>query len=322
MIEPRLAPYPNNTVERSRWIVDLRGPRSKVNSREPSHYFVENERTASGEVARVATIFLTNRECPWKCVMCDLWQHTTEKGGSPGDTAEQVRFALKRLPSAKVLKIYNSGSFFDLGAVTESDCAEIAEMGSRFERMILECHPKLVGERAIQFSKTLKTKLEIAMGLETAHPAALEKINKRITLEDYASAVKTCKEAGIDVRTFLLVNPPFIAKEEQVSWLRISIRKAFELGSDVVSLIPARKGNGALEELSRQGEFEEPSLSALEEGLGFGISLKAGTVLADLWDLEQFSRCEQCFHARKQRLEEMNLSQRLNTKGKCLACGE
>ena len=42
---------------------------------------VEDERTAQGGRARMATVLLTGRECPWRCAMCDLWTYTTE-----GDT--------------------------------------------------------------------------------------------------------------------------------------------------------------------------------------------------------------------------------------------
>ena len=30
-----------------------------------------------GGRARMATVLLTGRECPWRCAMCDLWTYTT-----------------------------------------------------------------------------------------------------------------------------------------------------------------------------------------------------------------------------------------------------
>ena len=76
---------------------------------------MEDERTESGEIAPVATILLTNRECPWRCLMCDLWQHTLAGPTPIGAIPAQIDYALAQLPSARAIKLYNSGSFFDLG---------------------------------------------------------------------------------------------------------------------------------------------------------------------------------------------------------------
>ena len=88
----------------------------------------------------------------------------------------------------------------------------------------------------------------------------------------------------------------------------------------VVSLIPTRVGNGALEELERQGLFSEPTLAMLEEAQEFGIQLGGARVFADLWDLRRFARCERCFEARQARLHQMNCEQRALPQVEC-ACG-
>jgi len=69
--------------------------------------------------------------------------------------------------------------------------------------------------------------------------------------------------------------------------------------------------------LEKQGLFEKPSLDSLEEVLEYGISLGAGHVFADTWDLQLFSKCQQCFDARLQRIIEMNLYQKLIKKVSC-----
>ena len=57
-----------------------RAARAKfARSLRPYAFFVEEERSASGEVVPVATVFLTNRECPWRCLMCDLWKNTLSR---------------------------------------------------------------------------------------------------------------------------------------------------------------------------------------------------------------------------------------------------
>lgn len=64
---------------------------------------MEDERAEDGAVVPVATVFLTNRECPWRCLMCDLWQNTLTERLPPGAIPEQIDHA----PRAERLRIMN-----------------------------------------------------------------------------------------------------------------------------------------------------------------------------------------------------------------------
>ena len=88
----------------------------------------------------------------------------------------------------------------------------------------------------------------------------------------------------------------------------------------MASLIPTRFGNGALEALAEQGQFAPPNLATLEAALDYGIMLKRGRVFADLWDLEKFSDCAECFPARLERLGRMNLEQMVKPAAQCPHC--
>src|SRR6266849_4570318 len=79
------------------WILAQRPARNPVDPRRPFAFFFEEERAESGETASVATIFLTNRECPWRCLMCDLWKNTLTESVPPGAIPAQIHFALLRL---------------------------------------------------------------------------------------------------------------------------------------------------------------------------------------------------------------------------------
>jgi hypothetical protein len=237
--------YPDQRRERDRWILAQRGARSQLDPFKPRAFLVEEERAESGEVVSVATIFLTNRECPWRCLMCDLWKNTVtetvpvgaipaqidyalaelsqersagfaraESGGIPavgsshdegylpdsqtGIPMRHIRFesgspsprlrgrspfsAAKarpsppgegalfplysqfshilaglrgRWPAPSQIKLYNSGSFFDPRAIPPEDYVAIAERVRAFERVIVECHPALVGESALKFRDLL-----------------------------------------------------------------------------------------------------------------------------------------------------------------------
>src|SRR2546427_4954498 len=97
---PRMLPteimsvYPEQSRERDRWILSRRSQRNPVDLRRPHAFLVEEERAESGEIVSVATIFLTNRECPWRCLMCDLWKNTLTETVPAGAVPAQIDYAL------------------------------------------------------------------------------------------------------------------------------------------------------------------------------------------------------------------------------------
>jgi len=383
--------YPEQPRERDRWILSRRSQRNPVDPRRPHAFLVEEERAESGEIVSVATIFLTNRECPWRCLMCDLWKNTLMETAPTGAIPAQIDFALAQLADAdaspqhvsgessrvltnaatRQIKLYNSGSFFDPRAIPPADYVAIAERVRVFVRVIVECHPALIGDSALEFRDLLKrtvstkpsaaecsadfsprpniggsakraearapschgagsprdvggyaAKLEVAMGLETAHPQVLEKLNKRMTLDQFRRAAEFLRANDIALRVFVLVKPPFLEEAEALHWAKRSMDFAFDSGATVVSLIPTRPGNGALDALAERGEFSPPKLATLEAALDYGIDLKRARVFADLWDLESFSDCKECFERRRARLHEMNLRQITQPQVACECCRE
>lgn len=278
--------FPITGTARDKWIEALRPTRVTLDAQKPYAFFVEEEFSASGQVESVATIFLTNRECPWRCAMCDLWQNTLLETVPAGAIPAQIDFALREMPSASTIKLYNSGSFFDPRAIPPGDYGAVAERICQFERVIVECHPALVGKHCLTFRDNLSGKLEVAMGLETAHPAVLEKLNKRMTLKQFAAAASFLRGNNIDLRVFILIQPPFMHHEESLYWAQQSLNFAFDCGATAASLIPTRGGNGAMEVLAAHSEFTPPQLETIEAALRYGLSLKRGRVFADLWDLK------------------------------------
>ena len=316
-----LSPYPETAAERDRWILDQRPHRHDVDPRQPYAFLVEEECAASGEIVPVATIFLTNRECPWRCLMCDLWRNTLTESVPAGAIPEQIEFALARLPAARQIKLYNSGSFFDAHAIPPEDYGAIAAEVASFERVIVESHPSLVGERCFQFRDLLKVPLEVAMGLETVHPTALERLNKRMSLEQFADAAERLRQNAIDLRVFILVQPPFVRNDEALHWTQRSLDFAFDCGATAATLIPTRAGNGAMDRLMQNADFAPPDLQTVEDALEYGIHLKRGRVFADLWDIQQIATCPQCREQRIARLASMNHSQQMSAVVRCDACG-
>ncbi len=327
-----------------------RGPRNALAPDKAYAQFVEIEPDEDGQPTEVSTVFLTNRECPWRCLMCDLWQNTLEASVPPGAIPAQISKALRTLhpsaigqpasginsPMRRFLKLYNAGSFFDPHAVPPGDYPAIAALCEPFERVIVESHPSLINARFAAFLGELthhrdrdstKPRLEVALGLETIHPVARDRLNKRVSLDQFRTAANRVIEAKAMLRVFVLVSPPFLGRDDPVASAVATAQFAFGCGAGVVALIPTRDGNGAMEHLRASGEWTPPTLRQLEQSFDqtLGVQPKRpGSIstrtFVDTWDLGRFSDCPSCFPARRARLERMNLGQKLEAEVACADC--
>jgi radical SAM enzyme (TIGR01210 family) len=318
----------------SRAVRALRTPKEPRDPWAPPPALLEEERLPGGAgTAPALTVFLTGAECPFTCVFCDLWRHTLDGPTPPGALAAQLEAALAAHPGldlpATGVKLYNASNFFDDRAVPPAARRALARRLAGARRVVVECHPRLVGGACFDFARELGGRsdarldgaaggagLEVALGLETVHPGAFPRLGKGMELADFGTAAARLREGGVAVRAFVQVGLPFIPPDEAVDWAVASVAHALAAGAGQVALIPTRGGNGALELLAERGDFAPPTLADLEQALerslrlpGAGAGAEPGAVVtADLWDLERLARCESCLPARRERLRRMNLT--------------
>ncbi|MEC9092569.1 MAG: radical SAM protein [Planctomycetota bacterium] len=322
----------------SSWILNARGPKNQVKPGQPYLALLEKELGNSGEIQTTGTIFLTNRECPFRCLMCDLWKNTTEDSVSPRELLQQINFGLEQFQSecrhlnlnsvVQQLKLYNSGNFFDRRAIPRQTLPEIAKRinsqfaGLKKSNLVIENHPKLTGASCLDFAQQIDCELEIAMGLETVHPEILPRLNKEMTLSDFCRATELLIHNSIQVRAFILLRTPFMSETEGIEWALKSIEYAYSIGVNCCSIIPTRRGNGAIDQLEKIGLFSEPSLTSLETVMetGLNCTLPGQRLFVDLWDLRRFSKCSDCFQERFSRLERINFSQTNEPRVRCERC--
>jgi archaeosine synthase beta-subunit len=302
-------------------ILQARGPKNSVDPFRPYHMLVEQEHCADGKVEDVATVFLSNRECPFRCLMCDLWKNTTDDRVPVGAIPEQIRHAVEHLPPARHIKLYNSGNFFDAQAIPQSDFSEIASLVAGFRTVIVENHPRLCNDLCVDFQNLCGTQLEVAIGLETSHQPTLQQLNKQMTTENFARACEFLRGHGIRIRAFILLKPLDTSEEQGIERAIESVRFAFDHGVNCCSVIPTRAGNGIMDRLQHSGRFQPPELRSLESVINETLGWKRGRVFADLWEAEQFSECPPCATARIERLNTINLSQRATSPVVCGHCG-
>ena len=290
-----------------------RDQRNAVSSKRPYAFFLEKELGRSGRIEDVATLFLTNRECPFHCVMCDLWKNTLTESVQSGDIPLQISYALNQLPPADSIKLYNSGNFFDPKAIPYSDHLVIAELVKNFSNVIVENHPKLCTNDCGEFFQLIApASFEIAIGLETCHEPSLKWLDKSFGLRDFESAVSLLRKSGINVRVFLLLGLPGLSREDSIEWTLRSIAYAANLGVECFSIIPTRSDSPAFQRSKEDGSFFEPTGDQMEETFERALQLNSGRVFMDLWDAKRFFTSSSSTEMRIQRLESMNLSQKIS----------
>ena len=283
---------------------------------------IEDERRPDRRVERTITVFLAGAECPFTCSFCDLWRWTIDGPTPPGALPKQLGDALAstREPLPDRLKLYNASNFFDPRAVPDVDVPAIAALASRFAGVTVESHARMLGPRTLAFAERVRARLEVAIGLETVHPVALERLNKRLDLAAFDAAARFMADHEMDLRVFVLLGAPHVPAAESVEWTTRTVRHAVDRGARVVAIIPVRGGNGALEELQSLGHFTPPTLRQLESALDASIEAEHSAVSADLWDAQRLLACDVCRDARVDRLRRMNLTGRLESPVHCADC--
>ena len=304
-------------------IRSLRGPRQTLDPYTANGFLIEEERRPGGNVERALTVFLVGAECPFTCSFCDLWRTTIDGPTPQGALTRQLEAVLQSVeaPLPERLKLYNASNFFDVRAVPAEDLDCIASLASAFGAVTVESHANTIGEKTLAFSRKLRGRLEVAIGLETIHPVARERLNKKLDLERFCRAAHLLSANEIDKRVFVLLGAPYVPRGEAVDWTVRTVEYAVEQGAAVVSVIPVRSGNGEMERLQSLGDFFPPTMSDIEETLDRCRSLSPAVVTADLWDVHRFSSCDSCGPARVERLKRINLTADAVPRVACSACG-
>ena len=251
---------------------------------------IEEERRPNGSVERALTIFLAGAECPFTCSFCDLWRWTIDGPTPRGALPKQISEVLSSLEGGQILdrlKLYNASNFFDRRAVPAEDIPEIAALANTFAGVTVESHANTVGPLTLEFARLIKGRLEVAIGLETIHPTAAARMNKRLELARFDRAARFLADNEIDLRVFVLLGAPYVPFAESVEWTVRTVEYAVSRGAAIVSIIPVRGGNGELERLQSLGHFTPPTLSQLEDAVDRCQAFSPAVVSADPWVSDQ-----------------------------------
>lgn len=311
-----------SVLETGQRIRSLRPPRIHVDPYAAHGFSFEEERRPEGHLERALTVFLTGAECPFTCSFCDLWRWTIDGPTPSGALTRQLESVLQALdhPLPDRLKLYNASNFFDERAVPAEDLVGLASLACSFDAVTVESHANTIGRKTLAFARQIPGRLEVAVGLETIHPLAASRLNKRLDLPRFDWAARFLSENGVHLRVFVLLGTPYVPTRESIAWTVGAVEYAVERGASVVSIIPVRGGNGEVERLQQLGQFTPPTLSQLEDALDGCLQFTSAVVTADLWDVERLPACEHCRFERVERLRRLNQSGRTEPGIACSVC--
>ncbi|MFZ2455650.1 MAG: DUF5591 domain-containing protein [Candidatus Altiarchaeia archaeon] len=179
-------------------------------------------------------LVLKSGACGWaKCCFCG-YGRIPGKEPSYQSLMKDFDSFYRDVQKDDAVKVFGSGSFLDVKQVPldarKYFIEKFKESGA--QKLFIESRPEYIKEDALKEFAGID--LSVAIGLEVADDALLDRINKGFHLKDYAEAASTIHKCGAKVRTYLLVNPPY-AKD-----IKKSLDKSVEytlLHSDTIVLI-------------------------------------------------------------------------------------
>lgn len=235
-----------------------------------------------GRTAKRLVIFLPGKGCSWYkasggCTMCGFNQKLKEINSlwnfSSEDLIDLFSLAelLSRIEEPEIVAIYNGGSFLNKKEIPLNAQQEIAKkvaISTTAKILFIESRPEFVTEDSLSLTNLLKGKrLEVGIGLEAVtDEVRLNYIHKGFSLSSYEKALETLKSLNVGILTYVLLKPLFLSEREAIEEAVRTIRYAFSVGSDEVSLSSAFIQQGTLMERAyRNDAFRPPWLWSIIE---------------------------------------------------------
>ncbi|MBY9004552.1 MAG: archaeosine biosynthesis radical SAM protein RaSEA [Candidatus Lokiarchaeota archaeon] len=274
---------------RARTIRRLQGLSSeKLNK--PVTYWINEDRLLD-KVGKEFTIILRTKGCSWAlgdrggCTMCGYIQDSCVDAINSDNIKNQFMHAwnnkLGEIQNDKehyIIKIFNSGSFFDDDEIPEDlrkfIYEKIANVQNITEVVVESRTEHLSRDKLNKMRSELGNRqIEIGIGLETVNDyIRLNYINKGMTFKEFLDAVNLCKQCDIGIRAYLLFKPPFISEESAIDDCVDSIKTLIDMKINTISINPVNIQRGTLVEyLWQQNRYQVPSFYSLMKSLKMGV---------------------------------------------------
>jgi hypothetical protein len=230
-----------------------------------------------GKEVKALVMILDGPGCSWwrkkGCTMCGYCNDIRQGEVTPEDLFDQYRMAMRKWDGHRYIKIFTSGSFLDPKEVPEKVQIEILRsMGSDHDvsRVLVESRPEFVREENLSVLSTHVPSLEIAMGLETSSdPVRRDLIHKGFGWDQYVKAGEIIFDLELELKTYLLMKPPFMGERQSISDMTDSIRDIHNaFPGSRISVNPMNiQSKTSVEGLFKRGHYRPPWLWSLLEVL-------------------------------------------------------
>jgi radical SAM superfamily enzyme YgiQ (UPF0313 family) len=148
-------------------------------------------------------IFMTSRGCPWACTFCGAessWGRGF-RGQSVPYVLDALERAIERAP-VKMLQIKDDTFTTNKKRVLEL-CRGIRDRKLKF---LWSCDTRVdVLNEELLHEMRLAGCQRLSLGVETGSPRILEKIHKKITVDEIISAAEMAKRYGVHVRFYMML---------------------------------------------------------------------------------------------------------------------
>jgi radical SAM enzyme (TIGR01210 family) len=197
--------------------------------------------------------------------MCGYYKDSVPGGIDESQIMSQLENALQRYNGESIIKIFTSGSFLDKKEISIQSQKKILRLVSKkngIKKLSIESRPEYISGEIEELAKIIKPViLEISIGLESANNHVLEKsINKGFLFNKWWKAARCIRDLDIDLKTYLLIKPPFLTEAEAIMDCVKSTEKTIDL-STTISFNPINIHSYTLVEwLWNHGEYRPPWL--------------------------------------------------------------
>jgi archaeosine synthase beta-subunit len=273
---------------------------------EPHGALLEEEILPDGRRGPIVTVYLRNGACPLACAYCGLYRFADDRAATGEEIARQIRHVRECFPRARALKLYNASSLFEPASIVQRDLGRIAAELADLDLVVVEARAENA-HRAIPFARRIAAPLEVAIGLDVADDELLRRLNKPSSVAAFRAAARRLRTAGIHLRVFVLIQPPFVAEREAGSLARSAVAEARDAGARVVSLLPVRSSHRPLERLTTGGFWAPPSLETVYDTVASCLGSET-IVLVEEDGLDGLTGCERCAPRRRRALVALNRS--------------
>jgi radical SAM enzyme (TIGR01210 family) len=226
----------------------------------------------NGKIVDAGVIILRTAGCSHfhkgGCSMCG-YNVGSDPNASPMSILKQFEHGVRDVGEVQLLKIYTSGSFLDECEVPLDAAKKILHhCRDKNVKLLFESRPEYVSPERLDDLIAVHDDIEVALGLESSNDRILMySIKKGFAAEDYEKAAKLLAEKGLDIRTYVLLKPPFITESEAIADSVSTVKFAATM-SDTISLNPVNVQKGTLvEKLWRGWAYRPPWLWSVLEVL-------------------------------------------------------